>query len=828
MKDVTMPVKKKKISRDNGIEKFEPEISPGTLGDFKNSSDKKVEWRYGACHACHGSPCPIRAKVIDGKVVKIEGQKIPGMDGKLCPKGHALVDQLYRPDRLKYPMKRVGKKGEGKFKRITWDEAFTEIASVLKKYRDEGHPEYVHFAYGCAHIGSIPMFQYFSKVYGTPNFSHHHGDTCNGSGSAASRITGATGRPDYRNAKYILEVSHNPLGGGSTVHFSSGAINQAIQKGTKIVVVDPRLSETAGISGAEWVPIKPGTDGAFFLGIIHVMIDNNLYDRDFLLKYTNAAILIQDDGYPLRDKEGSYFVWDTDIDNLRSLDEATRPALLGNYDFVFDHSNKRCKTAFQLLAERAEIYSPERTSHITSIPAMKILEIAKEMAAAKPSVSTNWNPAHSCFYTNSMQTWRLRHVLAMLLGNYDVPGGMLLKEKDILDNVQAFVLGTSVDVPAIFPLALPPMKPVNNVSAVSIELDNDPFRYPYADAIPKFARKGIFEKSPYPIKAMIVYGNSLLNSHTHTQEYRKALEKEDFFLVTIDIWPNDHIDYADIVLPDACSLERLEVFTEHWENNMRVVVALLPVVGPLYDTRDIADIYIGLAEKLGLEEYFRFTKEEWVNAQLKPLNIDVQYLEEHGSYYELNEPTYYRFPYKINPKTPTNRLEVYSTFSSLLDLFAKTGDAHADPLPDYIPLEINEIKADNEFYLLSAKCALTETALSQDNAYLMEEYIDGLGLTKLWINSGKASKLGIKNDDMVRIWSEVTGGEGMIRAKVTEGIHPSSVFAFVGFGHKAKMMGVPKGREGINVNEFIPDHMELVSGAAGCQEALVKIERIGR
>lgn len=787
--------------------------------------DPKVEWRYGGCHACMGSPCPVRAKVVNGRVVKLEGQKIPGMDGALCAKGHALIDQLYRPDRLKYPLRRVGKKGEGKFKRITWDEALTEIATVMRKYKDEGHPEYVHLVYGCGHIGNIPMYQYFSRVYGTPNFSHHHGDLCNGSGSAASRITGATGSPDYANAKYVLEVSHNPLGGGvAPIHFSVGAFNEAMRKGTRIVVVDPRLSETAAIPGAEWVPIKPGTDAAFFMGLIHILITSKLYDEDFLLKYTNAPILIQSDGYPLKDEEGSFLVWDLAAGGVRALDASSKPALLGDYQPVIRGCKKVCTTAFQLLADRAAGYSPEGVSEITTIPVEKIVEIAGEIGAAKPAVSTNWNLAHSCFHTNSMQTWRLRYILAMLLGSYDVPGGMCLAE---LDNVQAFLMGSSSDIPAIFPLAMPPVKPTKPVTAPRIELDTDSFRYPYADAIPKFARRGILDGSPYPIKVMIVYGNSLLNSHTHTQEYRRAIEKEDVFLVAIDIWPNDHVDYADIVLPDACSLERLEVFTERWANNMTVVAPLLPVIGPLYDTRDISDIYIDLAEKLGLKEYFDFTKEEWFNAQLRPLGIDIKYLQEHGAYYELAEPTHYRFPYEIRPKTPTGRLEIYSTLPPILELFARTGDPHADPLPDHIPLKIGEPRADNEFYLLSAKCAITETALSQDNAYLMEEHIDGLGLTKLWINAEKASKLGIKDDDMVRIWSESTGAEGVVRAKVSEGIHPSSVFAFVGFGHKAKMMRVARGKEGINVNEFIPDHIELVSGAGACEEALVRIQGVG-
>jgi thiosulfate reductase/polysulfide reductase chain A len=248
----------------------------------------------------------------------------------------------------------------------------------------------------------------------------------------------------------------------------------------------------------------------------------------------------------------------------------------------------------------------------------------------------------------------------------------------------------------------------------------------------------------------------------------------------------------------------------------------------LYDTRDVSDIYIGLAEKLGLGEYFNFTKEEWFNTQLKPLGIDLNYLKKHGVYYELTESNFHKFPYNVRPETPTGRLEIYSTLPSILELFRKTGDPHADPLPDYIPLEIGDPKTDNEFYLLSAKCAILQKSTSQYNAYLMEDHIDEIGLNKLWINADIAYKLGIKDDDLVKIWSEETGAEALIRVKAIEGIHPSSVFAFTGFGHKSNAMTIRKGREGINVNEFVPDHIELVSGAAATQEALIKIERVGR
>jgi thiosulfate reductase/polysulfide reductase chain A len=383
-------------------------------------------------------------------------------------------------------------------------------------------------------------------------------------------------------------------------------------------------------------------------------------------------------------------------------------------------------------------------------------------------------------------------------------------------------------VPTIFPLAKPPIKPTPPITTPSIEKDSDLLKYPYPEAIPKFTRRAILEGKPYPIKTMIVYGNALLNSHTHIQEYKKALEKEDFFLVVIDIWPNDHIDYADIVLPDACTLNRLEVFSSIWGNQVKVIVPILPILGPMYDTRDISDIYIQLAEKMGLKEYFDFTKEEWFNTQLQPLGIDLDYLKKHGAYYEKVEPKYYRFPYTIKPKTPTGRLEIYSTLESILKLYMETKDPHADPLPDYIPLEIGDPIADNEFYLLSAKCAILQKTTSQDNAFLMEDHIDGLGLTKLWINTVEAKNLGIRDDDLVKIWSEYTGAEGVVRAKTMEGIHPKALFVFAGFGHKSKKMTIEKGKQGINVNEFVPDHFELVSGAAACQEALVRIERVGR
>lgn len=239
---------------------------------------------------------PVNVKVVDGRAVKIViRDDIPFFDGKQDVRAFACFAKLYASDKLRYPLKRVGERGEGKFKRISWDEALTEIANVLRKYRDEGHPEYVAFMR--THPPMEYMFNHFTHHYGSPNDLHTSTTSCYADGEIAEVLTHGHegGLDDYLHAKYAFFEGHNALCSLRQIP-KMARFCEAIRKGMKFVFVDPRLNEGSYIYGAEWIPIKPATDAAFLLGMMNIIIKEKLYDEDFLPKYTNAPILIQLNG----------------------------------------------------------------------------------------------------------------------------------------------------------------------------------------------------------------------------------------------------------------------------------------------------------------------------------------------------------------------------------------------------------------------------------------------------------------------------------------------------------------------------------------------------
>ena len=197
------------------------------------------------------------------------------MEGKICAKGISAVDRLYRPDRLKHPLKRIGKRGEGKFKRISWDEALTEITAHMKQYKDEGRPESVAFLWGCPmQTPSIDFFDYFRQVYGTPNFSHFHGDSCYSSGAIANMMTGIppfSFMCDFSEAKYTVHIGYCPTTGSWTPGgtWTMRDVAKGLDQGLELEIVDPRMEEDAAMFN--WTPVRPDTDIAFAMGLIHVL-----------------------------------------------------------------------------------------------------------------------------------------------------------------------------------------------------------------------------------------------------------------------------------------------------------------------------------------------------------------------------------------------------------------------------------------------------------------------------------------------------------------------------------------------------------------------------
>jgi len=327
---------------------------------------EEEKWIHSACAMCVAAP--MKVKVKGGRVVEIAGEDLPGWEGSLCGKALAGIGgRIYAPDRILHPLKRVGERGEGRFVRCSWEEVIEAVASKLKEYMEMGHPEYFEIWWGCPYQqDNIYFIHYWCAVTGA-GISYIHGQVCFGDHQVEKTITfGEHHGPrlvslsvDWLRTRYAVIAGMNFPGTATmTAHCNIPVyklVNKARENGCRFVVIDPKLTDTAPWCD-EWIPIKPGTDAAFALGIAHVLIKEKLYDEDFLLRYTNAPQLINvEDGRPLKDGEGRYLAWNLEegrVDVLPKPPERGGLTLgLGRtLQVSWEGRTIQCKTAFQLLA----------------------------------------------------------------------------------------------------------------------------------------------------------------------------------------------------------------------------------------------------------------------------------------------------------------------------------------------------------------------------------------------------------------------------------------------------------------------------------------------
>jgi anaerobic selenocysteine-containing dehydrogenase len=323
--------------------------------------EKVIESTCGMCFAA----CGVQVYTANGKVARVKGN--PGSPinrGVLCPKGLASVEFAYHPARLKHPLKRIGEKGAGKWAQISWDEALGTIATEMIKVRDKHGPEAVAFIQGSAK-GLIDSYnERLANAFGTPNFATT-GNVCFLPRLFAAEMTcGSYTVPDYEHPPACIVVWGANLSETRIGEHLRAA--RQIGKGTELIVVDPVQSVFAQ-KARYWLQLRPGTDLALALGMIHVIISENLYDRVFVKQFT---------------------------------------------------------VGFDRLKVFVEKYSPDRVSKITWVPPEAIENAARHYARAKPAC-IQWGNAldHG---VNSFQSARAVSILRSLTGNIDIPGGDLL------------------------------------------------------------------------------------------------------------------------------------------------------------------------------------------------------------------------------------------------------------------------------------------------------------------------------------------------------------------------------------------------------------------
>ncbi len=320
----------------------------------------------GMCQLC-STVCGIIGHVKDGRLIKVEGNpNDPNSRGFLCARGQAGLNHLYHPERLLYPLKRVGERGEGKWKRISWDEALNEIAEKLKAVRESGHPE--EFAFHQGRQRSKDALKRFLDAYGTGTQLSHR-SLCSGNRRAANLSylwESDWDLNDVEHSKYILNFGSNAFEAHQGhIPFANRIQNGRFRNGAKLVTFDVRLSNTAG-SSDEWFAPYPGTDGAVALAMGHVILRENKHDAAFISTWTNVTV--------------------------------------------------------EELQELYKSYTPEWAEQVSGVPAADIARLALEFAAAAPAATTMCNRGSSA-HINGFYNDRAINLLNALVGSVGRKGG---------------------------------------------------------------------------------------------------------------------------------------------------------------------------------------------------------------------------------------------------------------------------------------------------------------------------------------------------------------------------------------------------------------------
>ncbi len=629
---------------------------------FRSDGDTgRVEVKETTCYMC-ACRCGIRVHLRDGEIRYIEGNpNHPLNHGVICAKGSSGIMKQYSPGRLTKPLlRRSGaERGEGAFEPISWEHAFELLAERLRKIRSEDPKRFALFT-GRDQMQALTGL--FAKQFGTPNYAAHGGFcSVNMAAGLIYTIGGSFwefGGPDLDRAKLFVMI------GTAEDHHSNPlkiAISKFKRRGGRFVSINPIRTGYSAIAD-EWVPIKPGTDGALLLAIIHQILKQGLYDRDFLVQYTNAAELVVDEPdradhglfhrFEIHAEEGCFdpenkLWWDPDIGAVGTHTPGAEPRLLGSYTL---DDGTRVKPGFQLLKERVEAYTPEWAAGITGIPAETIRRLAHEMGVTArdqkielPIPWTDcWDNEHASVtgnpvafhamrgmaaHSNGFQTIRALGILMTILGTIDRPGGFRHK--------------------APFPRPIPPCpKPPNGPQGVQPDtpLDGMPLGWPakpedlFVDEAGEPVRidKAFSWEHPlavhglmhnvitnawrgdtYRIDTLLLFmANMAWNSSMNTVEVRKMLADKDEngeykipFLVVCDTFASETVAFADLVLPDTTYLERHDVLSmldrPISEFDGPVDSVRIPVLPPKGECKPFQEVLIELGSRLGLPAFVK-------------------------------------------------------------------------------------------------------------------------------------------------------------------------------------------------------------------------------
>lgn len=589
---------------------------------------KPIEIKKTVCTFCSGN-CGMLVHVENGKIVKIEPNRShPLTRGFACERNRLALKWLYHPEQLMYPLKRMGERGEGNWQRITWDQALAEIGDKLNDLKAKYGPETLGIFEGTARGNDYWPRGRFLSLFGNPHNIFAAGTICSANVMAINAavmgdVSGFAGNINKSNC--VVYWGTDP---SQAWHRAWTAIlNQKKKRDVKVIAVDPRRTKTTDIADI-WLQLRPGTDTALALAWLNVIINEELYDKDFVNQWT---------------------------------------------------------VGFDKLKERVQEYPPQRVAEITGVPAEKIVAAARMYATTKPAFIP-YSVAIDQIGLNGTRTEQCRIIMKAITGDLGVWGGDLITRPGQKINGGKFVTESElIMIDRLSPderrkqmgADVCRLLSLTGWSLTSVHIERV-YGVPAPVGVQTNAHtpmlwRAILSGEPYPIKALIAWGSNPLSWAGNIKLVYEAMKSPNLELnVVQELWMTPSAQLADYVLPGASWMER--AMCSNMMDFGSLVVGGERPIPPLGERRDIYEFFRGLALAVGQgEDYWPWkTLEEASEYRLKPTGISFKEFVERMI---LFPDEFDMQPWlKTGFPTPSGKVELYSSILEKLDY---------DPLPYY-------------------------------------------------------------------------------------------------------------------------------------------------
>ncbi len=634
-----------------GLMFFRPTAKAGLYTPNVKRPKGSIKYYPNICSFCStGCDILVRTRVNGDfkKPQKIDGNEKSTLNrGKICARGQSGIRTVYNPDRITHPLIRVegSKRGEWKFKKATWKEAYDYIAKKTKEYNIQPH-EFSIFAgqRACAYE-RLGAFAFLASI-GSPNMIGSPMQQCVMSEHAGTDVTVGTMTThdeflvDMDNTKLLMTIGSNAAIAGISVSRAVRFAKGKEYNNMEIIAVDPRQGEVAAKADI-WVPIKPGTDLPFVMGIIRGVIQKKGYEDEFLRRYTNAPFLLTEnaDGFPealgqntnpqqLPFSQG-YYVYDEisqqivevpgfTNDNLKE-NKNIKPALFAPQGLTYQ--GKAVKTAFDYLWDAVKNATPQWTAKICDIPKETIEKIIDKFSTIRPAtVYPGWMDAR---YETTVQARKAAAILNVMIGAMDKEGGWIFNpemregiekfteayESGKLNNPMSLMMATAMG-PGLLGM-------MGKLEGMMYSGQFPMFRgYPhfskaYFNYLKKKGQKGIpfslftnagFQEAvegklswngkPYKIKMAYIYSTNPLKDYYGYKTWAKIFTNPNLKLIVVtDILPSDMTKFADVILPDKTYLEKESEIMPDGPNADMIIRKRFPSVSQVGEAKGGGEIF---------------------------------------------------------------------------------------------------------------------------------------------------------------------------------------------------------------------------------------------